>query len=58
MSTSLVVVNMETPHYKYKIALSIFRMDMGFIKIGMATESNYDSTVFNMYIQEALSLLH
>ena len=58
MNTSLVVFDRETAHYKYEIAMCIFRMDMQIIKDGMGTESNYDSEVMNMYIDEAISLLH
>ena len=58
MNTSLVVFDMETAHYKYEMAMCIFRMDMRLIKVGNGTEYNYDSKVMNMYINEAISLLH
>lgn len=58
MNTSLVVVNTKTSAYKYEIAMCFFRTDMLFIKQGTATEINYDSTGFNMYIDEAIRLMH
>ena len=58
MSTSLVVVDTEKGVFKYTVAMCFFRVDMAFIKLGLASEVNYDSTVMNMYINEAISLLH
>lgn len=58
MSTSLVVVDTETSAFKYTVAMCFFRSDMMIIDCGMASKVTYDPTVMNMYINEAISLLH
>ena len=58
MSTSLVVVDTETSAFKYRLAVGFFIVDMHAIKHGIALEIAYDPTAMNMYIDEAISLLH
>ena len=58
MSTSLVLVDTETSAFKYMLALVFFMVDMMAIKRGIALETAYDPTAMNMYIDEAISLLH
>ena len=58
MSTSLVVVDTETSAFKYMLAIVFFTVDMTAIKRGIALETSYDPTAMNMYIDEAISLLH
>lgn len=58
MNTSLVVVASDASWFKYEIAMSIFRSDMIFIDWGMASSITYDSSVMNMYIDEAIRLMH
>ena len=58
MNTSLVVVDTETSAFKYMIALCFFMVDMMAIERGIALENAYDPTAMNMYIDEAISLLH
>lgn len=58
MSTSLVVVDTETSAFKYMIALCFFRVDMMAIDRGIELELAYNPKAMNMYIDEAISLLH
>ena len=59
MSTSLVVVDdTETSAFKYMLAMVFFRVDMIAIDRGIALKTSYDPTAMNMYIDEAISLLH
>ena len=58
MSTSLVVFDTETSAFKYMLALVFFMVDMMAIERGIELEKAYDSTAMNMYIDEAISLLH
>ena len=58
MSTSLVVIDTETSAFKYMLALVFFMVDMKAIELGVALETAYDPTAMNMYIDEAISLLH
>ena len=58
MSTSLVVVDTETSTFKYRLAIGFFITDIHAINRGIALESAYDPTAMNMYINEAISLLH
>ena len=58
MSTSLLVIDTETSAFKYMLALCFFMVDMMAIERGIALETAYDSTAMNMYIDEAISLLH
>ena len=58
MSTSLVVVDTETSAFKYMLAIAFFTVDMMAIERGIALEKAYDPTAMNMYIDEAISLLH
>ena len=58
MSTSLVVVDTETSAFKYRLATGFFICDMIAIKRGIALESAYDPTAMNMYIDEAIRLMH
>ena len=58
MSTSLVVVDTETSAFKYMLAVVFFMVDMQAIDLGIALETAHDPTAMNMYIDEAISLLH
>ena len=58
MSTSLVVIDTETIAFKYMLAMGFFRTDMEAIDRGIFLEIAYDPTAMNMYIDEAISLLH
>ena len=58
MNTSLVVVDTETSAFKYMLAIVFFMTDMMAIERGIALETAYDPTAMNMYIDEAISLLH
>ena len=58
MSTSLVVVDTETSAFKYMLAIVFFTVDMMAIERGIELEHAYDAKAMNMYIDEAISLLH
>ena len=58
MSTSLLVIDTETSAFKYMLAMVFFTVDMMAIERGIATEVSYDPKAMNMYIDEAISLLH
>ena len=58
MSTSLVLVDTETSAFKYMLAMVFFRTDMLAIERGIELEKAYDHTAMNMYIDDAISLLH
>ena len=58
MNTSLVVIDTETSAFKYMLAMVFFRTDMLAIEHGIELELAYDPTAMNMYIDEAISLLH
>ena len=60
MSTSLVAVEVDTKTsaYKYMIALCFFMVDMDAIDRGIELEIACDSRAMNIYIDEAISLLH
>ena len=58
MSTSLVLVDTETSAFKYTVALAFFRTDMTAIERGIDLEIAYNPKAMNMYIDEAISLLH
>ena len=58
MSTSLVVIDTETVAFKYMLAVGFFKVDMMAIKRGIALESACDPTAMNMYIDEAIRLMH
>ena len=58
MSTSLVVVDTETSAFKYTLAMVFFRTDMMAIERGICLEYACDAKAMNMYIDEAISLLH
>lgn len=58
MSTSLVVFDTETSAFKYTVAMAFFRTDMAAIDRGIDLEIAYSPKAMNMYIDEAISLLH
>ena len=58
MSTSLVVFDTETSAFKYTVAMAFFRTDMSAIDRGIDLEIAYNPKAMNMYIDEAISLLH
>lgn len=58
MSTSLVVVDTETSAFKYMLATVFFMVDMMAIDRGIDLEIAYNPKAMNMYIDEAISLLH
>lgn len=58
MSTSLVVFDTETVAFKYTLAIGFFRCDMHAIERGIDLEHAYDATAMNMYIDEAIRLMH
>ena len=58
MSTSLVVVDTETSAFKYMLAIVFFTVDMMAIERGIELEHAYDATAMNMYIDEAIRLMH
>ena len=58
MSTSLVVFDTDTSAFKYTLAVGFFRCDMMAIERGIALETACDPTAMNMYIDEAIRLLH
>ena len=58
MSTSLVVINRAAVEFKYRFAVWIFLFDMECIESGCAEETNFNPYVMNLYINEALALLH
>ena len=58
MSTSLVVVDTETSAFKDMGAKGFFSVDMMAIERGIDLEHAYDAKAMNMYIDEAISLLH
>lgn len=58
MNTSLVVIDTETSAFKYMIAICFFMVDMAAIERGIELGIAYDSKAMNMYIDEAISLLH
>ena len=58
MSTSLVVVDTETSAYKYMLALVFFMVDMAAIDRGIDLEIAYSPEAMNMYIDEAIRLMH
>ena len=58
MSTSLVVVDTETSVFKYTVAMAFFRTDMWAIDRGIDLEIAYSPEAMNMYIDEAIRLMH
>ena len=58
MSTSLVVIDTETSAFKYRLAMGFFICDMHAIDRCIALEVAYDSTAMNMYIDEAIRIMH
>lgn len=58
MSTSLVVFDTETSTFKYTVALAFFRTDMAAIDRGIDLEIAYSPKAMNMYIDEAIRLMH
>lgn len=58
MSTSLVVVDTETSAFKYTVAMAFFRTDMMAIDRGIDLEIAYNPKAMNMYIDEAIRLMH
>lgn len=58
MNTSLVVIDTETSAYKYMLAMVFFMVDMAAIDRGIDLEIAYNPKAMNMYIDEAISLLH
>ena len=58
MSTSLVVIDTETVAFKYMLAVVFFTVDMMAIERGIALETACDPTAMNMYIDEAIRLMH
>ena len=58
MSTSLVVVDTETSAFKYTVAMAFFRTDMVAIDRGIDLEIAYNPMAMNMYIDEAIRLMH
>ena len=58
MNTSLVVVDTDTCAYKYMLAMVFFMTEMMAIERGIMLELACDPTAMNMYIDEAISLLH
>ena len=58
MSTSLVVVDTETSSFKYMLAMVFFRVDMKAVDRGIELEKAYDPAAMNMYIDEAIRLMH
>ena len=58
MSTSLVVFDTETIAFKYTVALAIFRTDMAAIDRGIDLEIAYNPKAMNIYIDEAIRLMH
>ena len=58
MSTSLVVFDTVTSAFKYTVALCIFRTDMVAIERHIEIEKANDPTLMNMYIDEAIRLMH
>ena len=58
MSTSLVVVDTETSAFKYTLAMAFFRTDMVAIDRGIDLEIAYSPKAMNMYIDEAIRLMH
>ena len=58
MSTSLVVVDTETSAFKYTVAMAFFRTDMAAIDRGIDLEIAYNPKAMNMYIDEAIRLMH
>lgn len=58
MNTSLVVFDTETSAFKYTVAMAFFMTDMIAIDRGIDLEIAYNPKAMNMYIDEAISLLH
>lgn len=58
MSTSLVVFDTETSAFKYTVAMAIFRTDMVAIDRAIDLEIAYNPKAMNMYIDEAIRLMH
>ena len=58
MNTSLVVFDTETSAFKYTLAMAFFRTDMVAIERGIDLEHAYDAKAMNMYIDEAIRLMH
>ena len=58
MSTSLVVFDTETSAFKYTVAMAFFRTDMAAIDRGIDLEIAYSPKAMNMYIDEAIRLMH
>lgn len=58
MSTSLVVVDTETSAFKYMLAIGFFRCDMHAIDRGIELEIAHSPEAMNMYIDEAIRLMH
>lgn len=58
MSTALVVFDTETSAFKYTIAMAFFRTDMAAIDRGINLEIAYSPKLMNIYIDEAIRLLH
>lgn len=58
MSTALVVVDTETSAFKYMLAMVFFRTDMMAIDRGIDLEIAYSPKAMNMYIDEAIRLMH
>lgn len=58
MGTSLVVFDTNTVAFKYTIAMAFFRTDMMAIERGIDLEIAYSPKAMNMYIDEAIRLMH
>ena len=58
MNTSLVVVDTETSAFKYTVAMAFFRTDMMAIDRGIDLEIAYNPKAMNIYIDEAIRLMH
>ena len=58
MSTSLVVFDTETSAFKYRLAMGFFITDMHAIDRGIELEIAHSPEAMNMYIDEAIRLMH
>lgn len=58
MGTSLVVFDTNTAAFKYTVAMAFFRTDMVAIERGIDLEIAYSPKAMNMYIDEAIRLMH
>ena len=58
MSTSLVVFDTDTVAFKYTMAMVFFRVDMAAIDRGIDLEIACNPKAMNMYIDEAIRLMH